>query len=129
MHYLQNPYFWAGELGLFLCLVSGIVLLYRFRHDGPVSIAPVFFAVIMTLSLLVHPVIRADVGHGAPSVAYLYRLALGVLVASLTWRYTFSTILKAALPEEIRQTRNVLKWAAVAGTMFVSLVIWKLKNR
>jgi hypothetical protein len=127
MHYLRNPYFWAGELGLFLLLVSTIVLLYRFRHDGWLAVVPVFIGIIMTLRMLVHPVIIVA-STPAPNDAYLFRLALGVLVASLTWKFSWGPI-RESLPEELRTTRSVLKYATIGGSVLIAGIIWKLRHR
>ncbi|GAB3550524.1 hypothetical protein [Spirosoma fluminis] len=124
---LHNPYFWLGELGLVLTFVSCLTLMYRLRHQHWLTtIVPIWAVLIFTLCMLVRPVI-INIDHTIPPLPYLYRFAVGVLMASRTWHYLRGEG-KTTDAKELTMAHRILAWASIVGTLALILIGLKLKR-
>jgi hypothetical protein len=119
---LANPYFWLGELGLFLSIVSCAVLLHRSRHGSWYEIIPLFLALIFSLAILVQPAIWT-LKHTIPAIPYLYRLAVGLVLASRVW-----TIRIKSKPTEILEMDRVMKWSSITLTLLVAYIVYRIRH-
>lgn len=119
---LTNPFFWLGEIGLILSIISCVLLLHRFRDQHLIVIIPLWFVLIMSLAMLVRPAIYT-LQHAIPAAPYLYRLAVGLLMASRAWYWR-----KESDAKEILTANRILRWGSVAGGLFLAYLAYKLRR-
>lgn len=119
---LLNPYFWLGELGLLLTIVSCLVLWYRFRHESRFIIVPIWFLLVMSLDMFVRPAIYTT-HHTIPPDPYLYRLAVGILVASRAWVWR-----RMSDSKELIALDKIAKWGSITLALAFAYIIYRIRQ-
>lgn len=119
----SNVYFWLGEIGLSLGIISCAVLMYRFRTEKYGVILPFWFALLMQLVMLTRPAIYT-LHHAIPMEPYLYRFAMGLLIASRAFVWRSMSLLRD------RQVMDkMVRYLVIAGTLFLLFLGYRLKNK
>lgn len=121
---LHNPFFWLGQLGLILIMLSAALLTYRLRSKTRLLTGPIWLLAFLTLSILVNP---AKYALTMPTVWFLFELSIGLVITGVTWFMIYAKR-NQMTPAEKQVSKNIVKWGATGSLLLLSYLIWKVKQ-